>query len=248
MWNALLAAAIGLSVWAGLALPHLLRSGEALVPAIALALLAGWLLARRTYRRLEAIFHECARATQAAPPRFDLGIAILERAYGLARWQLGIRSQVDAQIGVLLFLKKDFTRALPYLKRALLFGHWMAGAMLAVVYYKKKDMAQMRQTMQVVTRRAKKQGLVWSLYAYLLLQCGDRATAQRVLVTGAKQAADDPRVKEGLLALQNGRRLKMRAYKEQWYQFHLERPPAEQAQGGMGHQRVGRIARRGRWS
>ena len=247
MWNILLAMAVGLLTWAGLALTNLLRPGEAAVPAVLLAGLGLWLLARRTYRRLEDIFAESSRVLQGVPPRFDLGVAVLERAYPLGRWQLGVSSQVDAQIGVLLFLRKSFGRALPHLKRALLFGHWMAGAMLAVAYYKKRDEAQMRRTLLVVSRRAKKQGLVWNLYAYLLLQVGDRAMAQRVLVEGSKHAADDPRVRENLLALQNGKKLKMRAYQEQWYQFHLEAPPTQHVQGA-GSPRVGRIARRGRWS
>ena len=148
--------------------------------------------------------------------------------------------------GVIYFLQKEFSRALPYLKRSSMFGHWMGGAMLGVIYYKKKDHAAMRQTFETVTRRGKKHGLAWCLYAYLLTQMGDQETAQQVLTRGVKAAADDSRVKDALLAVQNGKKIKMKAYKEQWYQFHLERPPPEYAQPAMGG-KVSRAARRGRW-
>jgi predicted Zn-dependent protease len=122
----------------------------------------------------------------------------------------------------------------------------MAAAMLAVVHYKKKDHAEMKRVLEVVTKRAKSQGLAWTLRAYLLCQIGERAAAQQVLAEGVKKTKDDPKVKEALLAVQNDRKIKMRAYKEQWYQFHLERPPAEYQQvmiGGKGS----KASLRGRW-
>ena len=127
-----------------------------------------------------------------------------------------------------------------------MFGHWMGGAMLGVIYYKKKEHALMRQTFETVTRRGKKNGLAWCLYAYLLVQIGDSDEAQKVLTRGSKSAADDARVKDALLALQNGKKIKMRAFKEQWYQFHLERPPQEYAQQPVGG-KMSKASRRGRW-
>ena len=50
-----------------------------------------------------------------------------------------------------------------------------------------------------------------------------------------------------LLALQNNKRLKMRSYNEQWYQFHLERPPTKYQQQAFVGGKMGKAARRGRW-
>ena len=246
MLNIAVALLCGALTWAALALPHLLRPSEAILPSAGVTIFGAIFLARRSFRQLEAIMQQGAGALQHAPPNFDHAIATMERGYRLAPYQLGIRTQVDTQIGMIYFLQKEPNRALPYLKRSLLLGHWMGGAMLGVIYYKKRDHAQMRKTFEVVCRRAKKQGLAWCLYAYLLVQIGDKEAALRILSDGEQAAKDDARVGEARLALQNDKRIKMKAFKEQWYQFQLERPPL-QMQMRAGNTRMSRTARRGRW-
>lgn len=246
MRNVALAIVAGVVLWALLFFTGLLSAFEAVAPGVIVVFLAYYLLARRTFKQVEAIFNNASKALTAVPPKLDLAIATLQKAYALAPWQFGVRSQVDTQIGVIYFLQQDFNKAMPYLQRSLTLGHWMGAAMLAVIYYKKKDHDAMRKTLDVVVKRAKGQGLAWSLYAYLLLQVGDREGAQRVLAEGVKKTKNDTKVAEALLAVQNGKKLKMRSYKEQWYQFHLERPPVDQQQQVMGG-RLSRIQRRGRW-
>jgi tetratricopeptide (TPR) repeat protein len=247
MWNILLALSCGALLSLALRLPNLLTTGEAAVPGILLAFGVYFVLARRTFREVEGIFSRGNSLLQRPPPNFSQAIAQIEGAYKLAPYQLGVRSQIDTQIGVLYFLQKEFGRALPYFQRSLMFGYWVGGAMLGVIYYKRHDHVQMRKTFEVVTTRAKKQGLAWTLYAYLLAQIGERQAAQQVLVRAQKHVRGDPRVAEALLALQNGQKIRMRAYQEQWYQFHLERPPAQMQQGMGGPQRMSRQQRRGRW-
>lgn len=248
MLNVLYALSCALLTFGVLAATHLLTPAESAVPAVLVALVAYFVLARRTFRALQRIVGESGQALQTVPPRVQQAIATLQRGYPLAREQLGVRSQLDAQLGILHFVTRDYNRAQPLLARSYLYSPWLAGAMLGVVQYKKKDVAEMKRTFGIVTRKGKKQGLAWNLYAYLLLQLGERDEAQRVLTEGVRQAgATDPRLAEALLALQNGRRFKMRAYKEQWYQFHLENPPAAYQQAPRGSSKVGRIARRGRW-
>ncbi len=180
------------------------------------------------------------------PPRIDAAIATMQRAYAYGNWQFGIRSQIDTQIGVMFYLQQEFNKALPYLEKSLRFGHWLGGAMLGVLYYKKKNNEGMKQTFELLTRKARKQGLIWNLYAYLLMQIGEAEKAQAVLAEGAKATKGDAKVQESLLAVQNGKKIKMKAYKEQWYQFHLERPPMQYAQS-PGGARMDRSAFRGRW-
>ena len=245
MLNLLWALGSGLLLTAALRLLRLLSVAEAAVPGVLLAVAVYVVRARRSFRQVEAIFRHGNALLQRQPPNFARAIAHMEGAYALCRWQFGVRSQVDTQIGVLYFLQKEFSRALPYLKRSLLLGYWMGGAMLGVIYYKKHDHAQMRKTFEVVVRRAKKQSLAWMLYAYLLGQIGERQEAIKLLLQGQKTAGDDRRLAEALLALQNGQKIRMKSYREQWYQFHLERPPM-QLQQAQGASRAFRQQRRGR--
>ncbi len=245
MWNLLLAAAACGVVFLTFFLTGLLSAFEAIAPAIIVLLAAYFFLARRTFKKAERIFNEASLALSAVPPKIDLSISIMMKAYRLSRWQFGVRGQVNTQIGVIYFLQQEFKKAQPFLEQAGGFGHWLGGAMLGVIHYKKKDHAAMRKTFDGVVRRAKGQGLPWCLYAYLLLQLGDRDAAQRLLAQATKKTKGDKKVQEALLAVQNGKKINMRSYKEQWYQFHLERPAPQQgfAPGG----RASRMERRGRW-
>lgn len=247
MYNALISLLLGISCAALLTGSHLLSPYEAALPGVLVVIVSLVVLARRTFKQLEQVLSGSAQWLQTRPPKIGAALSTMRSAYPLARWQFGVRSQIDAQLGMLMFLTQDFAAAKPLLSRAYLLSPWRLQAMLAVIQYKHKDAAAMRKTMAVVTRKAKKQGLAWNLYAYMLCQIGDPEGAVRVLAEGAKHAGHDPRVRESLLALQNGRRMKMRAYQEQWYQFQLERPPVvrqETARMGRGMRHA---QQRGRW-
>ena len=246
MRNLLVSLVGGAAVWGALFAPGLLKMGEAILPAIIAVIATYFVLARRTFKQVEKLLVGGSQFVQQMPPRFDLAIAGMEKAYAFSSAQFGVKSQIDNQIGVLYFLQKEFSKALPYLEKSLGMGHWMGGAMLGVIYYKKKNHDKMRETFKVVTKKGKKQSLPWALYAYLLCQIGERDQAQAVLVEGLGKNSDDPRLKDALLSVQNGKKIRMRTYKEQWYQFHLERPPVKYQQSAMGT-KVSKQQRRGRW-
>jgi len=246
MRNVGLAIAAGVVFFALLFVTHLLSAYEAIVPGVLAAALAYYLLARRTFKQVEAVFNEASRSLTSMPPRLELAVSTLEKAYAFAPWQFGVRSQVDSQIGVIYFLQQEFKKAQPYLERSLSLGHWMGGAMLGVIHYKRKEHEAMKKTFETVLKRAKGQGLAWNLYAYLLLQLGEREAAQTLLGEAVKKTKNDPKVQEALLAVQNNKKINMRGYKEQWYQFHLERPPQQQPTFMPGG-RVTKSERRGRW-
>jgi tetratricopeptide (TPR) repeat protein len=246
MRNLLFAILAGVVLWACLTLAPGLSILQSILPGILAAALTYYLLAKRAFKQLESVLTRAAKSLQTMPPKFDLAISEMEKAYALAPIQIGVRSQVDAQIGVVYFLQQKFDKALPYLERSLAWGHWLGGAMLAVIYYKKKNPDEMRKTMEIVVKRSKNQALPWCLYGYLLVQSGDREAAQSTLVKGVKASKEDQKVKDALLAVQNNRKIKMKVFKEQWYQFHLERPPAQYQQVMVGG-KVSKQQRRGRW-
>ena len=246
MRNVLYALGAGLTIFALLYLPGLLRMGESAVPGVLTVFIAYFILAKATFKKVEAVLTEAASYLHQMPPKVELAISTMEKALVYAPHQYGVQSQVDNQIGTLYFVQKQFNKALPYLERSLNFGHWMGGSMLGVIYYKKKNHEKMKATFQTVLKRAKKQGLVWNLYAYLLCQIGDRDQAQAILIEALKKTKDDPKVKDALQALQNGKKIKMKVYKEQWYGFHLESPPKQHQQMQVGG-KMSKAARRGRW-
>jgi len=206
---------------------HLLTFKETIVPASIVFIVAFIVLGFKTAKKLEKIFLEVGKLLQNQ--KFDLAIQTLKSAYPLTRYQFGVKSQLDSQIGMILYLRKEFNQSIPYLEQSKRLGHWMGVAMLAVAYFKKKDYAHMQTSFEYLASKAKKQGLVWNLYAYCLLALNKKEEAQQVLARGVNAAKEDGRVKDNLLDLQNGKKtIKMKTYAE-WYQFHLEAPPVQTA-------------------
>ena len=60
-----------------------------------------------------------------------------------------------------------------------------------------------------------------------------------------QQDQKDPKLKDNLQALQNGKKMKMKSYNMQWYQLHLEKPPMVMQQSPM-QPKMSKAMRRGR--
>jgi tetratricopeptide (TPR) repeat protein len=230
MYNLAISLATGLAValairlgtgfgWAGAVLPGLLAAG-----------VAYFLAARRTWKRLEALFEETQRELQAQ--RFEKGIQVLQRGFVLAPWQFLVASQLHSQLGVLHYVLKDFDQALPHLEKSFS-RHWVARAMLGVQRWRQRDLAGMEETFQQAVKANKKEGLVWCAYAWLLDKEGRHDDAVKLLGRGAAANPADEKLKAALQALQNDKKLKLgKLYGEQWFQFHLEQPPTQLMGGG----------------
>ena len=195
-------------------------------------------------------------ATQTAiAKKFDRAVELLQRGFLFANWQVGVKTMLNARIGMLLFTKWLITKTspvsdcIPYLEKSrvkgkkarLLQALWPAWAMLAVAHYKgKKDVDAAKGVLEDTVVIAKKQGLLWNLYAWILWKEGRLDEAVDVLARGKEAAPDDPHVAGNLTALQNRKKPNMRGYGEQWYQFGLEQPRAMAAAAGgkMGHPRM----------
>jgi hypothetical protein len=48
-----------------------------------------------------------------------------------------------------------------------------------------------------------------------------------VLARAVETNPTDEKLKSNMVALQNEKKLKMKAYSPEWYQFHLEKPPMD---------------------
>ena len=139
-------------------------------------------------------------------------------------WQFYIRKQMDAQIGVIYYMKRDFSKAFDYLKQGFV-RHWMAMAMLGIIYMKRNKVDEMIKTFDKAVSVTRKEPLLWNLYAYCLDQVGKRDEAIEVMNKGLKKIADE-NLKSNLEALQNNKKMKMQVYGDVWYQFHLEKTGA----------------------
>jgi tetratricopeptide (TPR) repeat protein len=196
----------------------------ALLPA--LAALAGvyFVLARRTAKQLEALMARVQKEFLAR--RFDKAAEMLRTGFEFGKWQFLVAPQIHSQLGALLYVQEEYDKALPHLQKSFV-RHWVPRAMLASHHFRKKDHAKMEAEFERAVAYNKKEGLLYNVYAWCLEKAGAHDKAIHVLAKGAEAVPSDERLKSNLVALQNGKKMKMKQYAEQWYQFRLESPPME---------------------
>ena len=231
MYNLLISIAIGAAVSAALALRTELGLAAAVLPGVLALAVAYFVLARRTWKKLEAIFEAMQKDVQAR--RLDKAVLTLQAGFALAPWQFLVASQLHSNIGMLLYLREDVDAALPHLEKSFS-RHWIARGMLGVARYRKRDLAGARKVLDDAVKANKKEGVLWSAYAWILEKEGAHDEAIALLSRAAAANASDDKLKTSLQALQNGKKLKLgKLYGEQWFQFMLERPPTELVGGGF---------------
>jgi len=225
MYNLLISLAIGLAVSAALALGTELGIAAAIFPGLLAAAVAYFVLARRSWKRLEAIFDVMQREVQAQ--KFDKAVQTLQGGFALAPWQFLVASQLHSNIGILLYLRQDMDAALPHLEKSFS-RNWIARGMLGVTRYRRRDLGGMKKVLDDAVAVSKKEGVLWSAYAWILEKEGRHEEAIKLLGRAVAANASDEKLKSSLQALQNGKKLKLgKLYGEQWFQFMLERPPPE---------------------
>jgi tetratricopeptide (TPR) repeat protein len=186
---------------------------------------------RRSWKRLEAVFDAMQKDVQAQ--KIDRAIQTLQGGFVLAPWQFLVASQLHSNIGILHYLKQDLEGALPHLDKSFS-KNWVARGMLAAARYRKQDLDTATKVLEEAVRANKKEGVVWSLYAWVLEKEDRHEQAIAVLGRGVAANPSDEKLKTSLQALQNGKKLKLgKLYAEQWFQFMLERPPPEFAGAGF---------------
>ncbi len=199
------------------------------------------LLARRTMNKVMVLMQSAQHDVQSN--RFEKAIASLQEGFKYAPWQFYVKGQINAQIGTLLYLKKDFAKAMPYLEKAFV-KHWVAMSMLAVSYMKRNKPEKMAETFEKAATATRKEPFVWNLYAYCLDKIGQRDKALATLQKGIKKTGGDERLEASITALEQGKRMKMEDYGDVWYQFHLEKTGAmikKQTKAAQGRRKMPRV-------
>jgi tetratricopeptide (TPR) repeat protein len=139
-----------------------------------------------------------------------------------AYWQFFIKKQMNAQIGMIYYMRRDFGKAYEYLDQGFV-RHWIAMAMLAIIHMKRNQPKKMIATFEKAVAATRKEALLWSLYAFCLEKIGDRNKAVSVMEKGLKKVGNDELMKANLEALKSGGKMKMQGYGDLWHQFQLEK-------------------------
>lgn len=196
------------------------------------------LLMRLTMKKLTALMETAQRDLQAG--RTEKAVKVLESGFKYAPWQFYIKGQISAQIGMILYLKRDFGPAFEYLQKGFV-RQWVAMGMLGVCYMKRNKPGKMTETFDKATAASKKEPLIWNLYAFCLEKVGEKDKAMSVLEKGIKKTGGDERLQANLEALREGKKMKMKGYGDMWYQFHLEKQGAvikQQTKAVQGRRKI----------
>lgn len=230
MYNLLISIAAG--VITTLAFGFIFGGGEfsavyGIVPGLIALLVTYFVLARRSMKQVQALAEQAQQQLQSR--NVDRSVDILKSGYDLGKWQFFVKSQLDAQIGTILFVSQRFDEAEPYLKNAFA-KSWVAKVMLGVLYYKRRKFDEMEAAFEEAVTANKKQALAWNVYAYCLWKSKQRDKAIDVLNRAVDQLDGHDQTERNLKALKNKRKMKMRSFGQMWYQFHLDRPPMQRQQ------------------
>ena len=218
MYNALISAAVAVVVFIGLKLAVGSWWIAALVSPL-VAILVFFLISRIVMKKVMAIMETANRDLQGQ--RVDKAINELKSAFVYGKWQMYVTGQLNAQIGMIYYMKRDFGKAFPYLEKSF-FKNWVAMGMLAVSYMKRSKPEKMKQTFEKALQWSSKESLLWNVYAYCLTEIGDTGKAKEVLERGLKKLPGDEHLKGNLALLGEGKKMKMRGFGDMWFQFHLE--------------------------
>lgn len=180
---------------------------------------------RKIQQELEKIFTRAGDLLKKQ--QFDKAIETMKEGYRFSSKQFLVKGSIDGQIGVVQYLRKKNEEAEPLLASASM-QHYIAKAMLGILQWKRGEKKKARETFNLALKTGKKESLLYAVYAYVLVEMGERDKAIEVLNKGLGICKGDERLITNRNLLQNGKALKMKVYGEQWYQFLLERPMVRQ--------------------
>ena len=220
MYSILICAALGVVVLLVAVLGFKLAWWGSLLIGLVVFCVAFFFLSRYISTKLMAILEQAGKDLQGQ--RFEKAIREMKEALRFGPWQLYVADQINSQIGMAYYIRRDFSNAFPYLEKSF-FKNWAAMGMLAICYMKRQKRDKMERTFEKAVQWSGKESLLWNLYAYCLAEeCGEKSKAIAVLEKGLKKMPGDSAITENLENLQGGRKVKMRSFGDPWYQFHLE--------------------------
>ena len=199
------------------------------------------LISRRLAKRFEPQFLQAQKQLQSGANQ--LAMKTLEDLLPLARWQVMLKGQIYAQMGILAYGMEQDDRALDYLEKSSLRAA-EARLALAAIHFRRKQFDQAFETMEAVIQSNKKQMLPYNAFAWMLSRQGDQEKAIEQIRLCLKKEPSNEASKDNLLRLQNSRKLNMKPFGMSWYALKLEKPPASMRQYAPGTHRGMRAKQR----
>ncbi len=234
MYTILIAILIGATtggIWTALALWKTWQMG--IVLTVLVGFLSFILISRFMARRIEPQFLAIQRQIESGQTR--LAIGQLEAMLSLARWQVLLKGQIHAQIGMLAYATGDENAAASHLAKA---GIRATEAQLtyAALEYRRGRKNEAREILTSSIRINKKQILPYHVLAWMMAKDGDRESAINKLLECQKIEKSNESTTENLSRLQNGKKLSMKRFGIGWFGLQLEKPSAQMraAQGMAG--------------
>jgi tetratricopeptide (TPR) repeat protein len=198
------------------------------------ALACFMILSRILAKRFEPAFLQAQKQIQSGANQ--LALKSLEGLLPLARWQVMLKGQIYAQMGLLSYAMENEEEAIGYLEKS---GLRVPDARLALaaIQYRRKRYDDAYETMEVAIKANKKQILLYNVYAFMLYKQSKQAEALELLQRCLKIEASNESTKDNLLRVQNNKKLNMKRFGVQWYGLKLEKPPASMRQYAPGQHR-----------
>lgn len=191
-----------------------------LLVALSVLVVVYVLIMRFVLKKITVAMESAGKDLQAQ--RLEKAVRALQEMLRYGPWQFSVAGQINSQIGMIYYLKRDFSSAFPYLQKSFA-KNWIALGMLAISYMKKGKKDRMKETFDKAVMWSPKESLLWNLYAYCLVESGRPDDAKKVLEKGLKKLSGDERITQNLQLLQDGKKMKMKSFGDMWLQFHLER-------------------------
>ena len=194
------------------------------------------LISRQLAKRMEPAMAHMQKQLQAGA--HPAAMKSLEEMLPMARWQILLKGQLHAQMGLIALAMDKEDLAMEHLDQAGLRAPDAQLARAALLYRRKKaDEADI--VLDTAIRANKKQILLYHVRAYMLNREGDKEKALEVLQKAEKVEPSSESTKDNLQRLQNGKKLNMKRFGPQWYMLKLEKMPASMRQGHMPGMRKG---------
>lgn len=220
MYSILISSAAGAAVFLLMQMALRMPWWVALLAAMVVFLGIFALISRYVMKAVMAALEQASKDLQGQ--RFEKAVRVMKDALCYAPWQIYVKEQINSQIGMAYYIKRDFSNAFPYLEKSF-FKNWVAMGMLGISYMKRQKRDKMEKTFEKAVQWNGKESIIWNLYAYCLSEeMGDRSKAISVLEKGLKKLPGDTHISENLENLRSGHKMKMRSFGDLWYQFHLE--------------------------
>jgi tetratricopeptide (TPR) repeat protein len=239
MYNLLISLAVGVAVAVAVKLAGF-PVWAGLIPGTLAFFVAFILLARRVANRLQVLMGSVQKELQVpatsqkdALQRLERAVKSLEAGLVYDKWQFMVGPEIHSQIAMLKYMGKDLEGAQRHFAKGNP-RNYMARALEGALYYQRKEPATMEAAFEAAVKNGKKEPLVWAAYAWCLVQNKEKDKALRVLGRAVEANPSDEKLKTSLTSLQNDKKLKMKAYEPQWWQFGLEQPPPQMLGGGGG--------------